>query len=72
MIGRGNCPYNGEWKGETTYSNYDECRDTSEMLNESQLLRRTYMEFADRARGLGYFLKSSGYKRGMHPAGGEL
>ncbi|KAF8251957.1 acetyl-CoA synthetase-like protein [Wilcoxina mikolae CBS 423.85] len=28
-----------------------------------KVLRRTYMEFADRARGLGYFLKSSGYKR---------
>jgi acyl-CoA synthetase (AMP-forming)/AMP-acid ligase II len=29
-----------------------------------KVLRRTYREFADRARGLGYFLKSKGYKRG--------
>jgi len=29
-----------------------------------KVLRRTYSEFADRARGLGYFIRASGYKRG--------
>ncbi|KAI5814749.1 hypothetical protein BZA77DRAFT_266873 [Pyronema omphalodes] len=30
---------------------------------DGKVLRRTYREFADRARGLAYFLKSRGYKR---------
>lgn len=29
----------------------------------NQVLRRTYQETADRARGLAYFLKKHGYKR---------
>lgn len=30
-----------------------------------KILRRSYEEYADRARGLGYYLKTHGYKRGM-------
>lgn len=29
----------------------------------NQVLRRSYMEFADRARGLAYYLLKNGYKR---------
>jgi hypothetical protein len=36
------------------------------------VIRRSYQEFADRARGLGHFLKAEGYKRGMYPPSSSM